>query len=131
MGLAADIGTWLAAGGYVGGVTGWTFAELYRPDDPDQVVVAGQFAGFSPDHKTDIERPGLQILVRAAQYESNAAEAKINAIFRAIKDDSAWPATINGAEYRLLQAQQSPFLLEFDENRRPVWAVNFNVWMTP
>lgn len=131
MGLAADIGDWLASQGHVRGATGWAFCDQYRSDRQDQIVVAGQYAGFEPEHKTGIERPGLQILVRSAEHDTDVAEAKIHAIFRDLTDGANWPATVNGSSYRSIQAVQSPFLLEFDEKRRPVWAVNFKVWMSP
>lgn len=131
MGMAGDIGTWLAAEGLVGGSTGWRFSEQYRNEAQHRLVVAAQFAGFAPDHRTSLERPGLQVSVRAGEFETDVAEAKVNEIFRALIDQTNWPATIGGTSYRAIKAQQSPFLLEFDGNRRPVWVVNFNVWMSP
>lgn len=127
MALAADIGTWLASEGHVGGSTGWTFAAEHRPSTPDKVVCAFMFAGGQPDTRPGLDRPGLQLQVRGAEYGFSAADDKIKAIREAIDAVGVWPQTINSTSYRFIRANGSQFTLGLDDNRRPILAANFDV----
>ena len=127
MSVAADIGTWLASGGYVGGSTGWTFGAEHRPSTPDKVVCAFGFAGGRPATRPGPDRPGLQIQVRGEEYGFSAADAKIAAIREAIDAVGVWPQTINSTSYRFIRANGSQFSLGLDDNRRPILAANFDV----
>lgn len=69
------------------------------------------------------ERPRIQLLCRAATYETG--RSTIQAIWQAL--DGVVNQTINGTFYVRVAAQQSPFLLERDDNGRCVFAANFAV----
>lgn len=69
------------------------------------------------------ERPRIQLLCRSESYV--AGRSLIQSIWEAL--DGVVNQTINGTSYVRVAALQSPFFLEFDDNKRYLFAVNFTV----
>jgi hypothetical protein len=119
MALLENLATYLTAQGYVGGATGWSYSIGRVLAEPDQLVTLSRFAGRFPDPGTGLERPGVQIRVRAADYAT--AEAKALALLRGLQLRP--PGTITGVRY--MHAEAGPIPLGEDENGRPEFSVNF------
>ena len=69
------------------------------------------------------ERPRIQLLCRSDSYVTG--RGLIQSIWEAL--DGVVNQTINGTSYVRIASLQSPFFLEFDENKRYLFAVNFSV----
>jgi hypothetical protein len=69
------------------------------------------------------ERPRVQLLCRASSY--SVGHSLIRSIWTLL--DGIVNETINGVGYVRVAALQSPFFLEFDDNKRYLFAVNFTV----
>lgn len=69
------------------------------------------------------ERPRIQLLCRSASY--TAGRSLIQTIWQAL--DGVVNQTINGTGYVRIAALQSPFFLDFDDNKRYLFAANFAV----
>ena len=75
------------------------------------------------------ERPGLQALVRAKDYQfARAAVEDIYTVLDGVANTNLPTAT--GPEYVQIDAVQSPFLIERDSNDRFVLGVNFLITKT-
>lgn len=126
MSLLDDIATQLQDDG-VGGIAGgggdltWTIYRSFQPDTPDQVIVISELPGDPRDQTEGIsyEFPGFQITVRAEEMMYDIARAKIDDIISSLNN-----VTISGFVY--VFADTSPIPLGYDENQRPVIALNFS-----
>ena len=119
-----EIGTYLETQG-----VGTQATDLFlrsAPDTPDACVAVLEYGGAPPVPKMGntpgaviLERPRIQVRARAATY--TAAETKAKAAWSALH----WfVGTLSGTVYYKIEALQSPFLLERDENNR--FIVGFN-----
>lgn len=93
------------------------------PPSPDNVVVAFEYAGEPPELHSNVEHPGLQIMVRNKSYD--AGRQKIEQVRNALHGVAE--TIINGHRYLLIQARQSPESLGRDENGRALFVCNFRV----
>lgn len=120
--LLDDIALYLQQQGV--GVVGTDIFKGQLPASPDDCIALFEYAG-EPQDLTDanLEYPGLQVLVRNKSYP--AGRQKIEQAVRVLHGVSE--QVINNVRYLLIQARQSPFLLERDENGRAVFVVNFRI----
>jgi len=121
MALLEDLATYLTAQSQIGGASGWSHSVGFFPDAPDQLVGLFQFAGRFPLQGITLERPGVQIRVRAATYP--AAQSKAYALFDVMND--AAPAAVTNVRY--WHAVGSPFPLGQDGAQRPEFVLNYDV----
>ena len=98
-----------------------------EPILPDNCVTVYVTPGFSPDGTLskgeEVWRPAIQVKVR--NRSSQAAGALIDSIkvFLHNRAGEIW----NGAKYMLIQCDQEPFPLGFDESSRSQWVCNFSI----
>jgi len=69
------------------------------------------------------EKPRIQLLCRNTSYPTG--HALIRSMATAL--DGVVNQTINGVFYIRIAAMQPPFLIEMDDNKRYVFAVNFSI----
>ena len=130
MSLLSDVGTYLnAASISTQDLTLGTNLFLGRlPDSPDTCVGLIQTGGLAPTDTygtsfPPLETQGLQTLVRAASYATG--EALAVDVFKSLL--SVENETLTSTLYLKIEANQSPFALERDEQERVVMSCNFNV----
>jgi len=133
MSLLSDVGTYLnAASISTADLTLGTNLFLGRlPDSPDTCVGLIQTGGLAPTDTygtsfPPLETQGLQTLVRAASYATG--EALAVDVFKSLL--SVENETLTSTLYLKIEANQSPFALERDEQERVVLSCNFNVVKT-
>lgn len=120
------------------GAGGWVLVKSQIPDStalPDNLVAVIETAGFPPDARVEIDRPAFQVLVRGSALQrgsSGYSEAKAQAL--SIKNDlhargpGQLGTTGSTGYYVGVLAMQDPFLLEYDQQNRPIVACNFVAW---
>tara|TARA_R110002020_G_scaffold123484_2_gene280001 strand:- start:2554 stop:2958 length:405 start_codon:yes stop_codon:yes gene_type:complete len=130
MSMLTDVGTYLAAATIsTQDLTLGTNLFLGRlPDAPDSCVGLIQTGGLAPTDTygtsfPPLETQGLQTLVRAATYATG--EALAVDVFKSLL--SVENETLTSTLYLKIEANQSPFALERDEQERVVLSCNFNV----
>ena len=130
MSLLSDVGTYLnAASISTADLTLGTNLFLGRlPDSPDTCVGLIQTGGLAPTDTygtsyPPLETQGLQTLVRAASYATG--EALAVDVFKSLL--SVENENLTSTLYLKIEANQSPFALERDEQERVVLSCNFNV----
>ena len=133
MSVLTDIGTYLnAASISTQDLTLGTNLFLGRlPETPDTCVGIIQTAGVAPTDTfgtsfPPLETQGLQTLVRATTYAT--AEALAVDVMKSLA--SVDNQTLTSTLYRKIEAQQSPFALERDNQERLVMSCNFLVTKT-
>jgi len=135
MGMPDDFAAYLLSSGFVDyelvpdPPVGWGVGTYVMPAAPDQVVIVGEYAGGPTEQLRTavLGKPGLQIRVRGAAFDSSAASAKITTI--ALVLDGLDPLRINGTQYLAVLSQQSAsFFLGLDAANRPEFSWNFIVW---
>lgn len=112
-----------------------TSAPLYKgllPDEPDLCGVVYETGGLPPVHamnasagQAKVERPRVQVVWRASEYDYATARDKAHAAFKLL--DGLPARSINGTEYLWGAAVQSPFLMGRDELKRPLIACNYDL----
>ena len=135
MGLMEDIGVYLSSNGQ--GAVGTAIFYGGRPDQPDDCLTLYEYSGPAPEMENSEdafawERPSLQMVSRsadplAARNTIRAAWAPLVPLTNLWLTDDAGKKTL----YREINPQQSPFQLGRDENRRFLWAVNFQIIKRP
>ena len=133
MSVLTDIGTYLnAASISTQDLTLGTNLFLGRlPETPDTCVGVIQTAGVAPTDTfgtsfPPLETQGLQTLVRATTYATEEALAVDVMKSLASVDNQTLTSTL----YLKIEAQQSPFALERDNQERLVMSCNFLVTKT-
>lgn len=92
------------------------------PDSPDLIICLYETTGYQPTMSFDddnVEYPGLQIICRGTDYMET--KDRINAIYKRLHGN----INVNG--FMNFIAQQSPFSLGQDEQRRWEFSVNFKI----
>ena len=98
-----------------------------EPTTPDNCVTVYDTPGFSPDNTLtkgeEAWRPAVQIKVRNRSYV--AAGNLINEIKELLhlQTGETWGGTL----YLLIQCDQEPFCLGFDDSNRAMWVCNFSL----
>lgn len=136
--LLDEVGARIIAAGYASstGLGGWVLMKSRLPDStalPDKLVAIIETAGLPSEARTEVDKPGFQLLVRGTSLQrgsSGYSEARSQA--QSIKNDlhargpGALGTTAGSTQYYVgIWAQQDPFLLEYDAQNRPVIACNF------
>ena len=134
MAFLDDISTLLTSSTVAGGATGWPLYLGHLPDSSaigDKAVALLETAGQEDMGRVDLERPGLQVVVRGAPtnttstaYQETQARAKL--INGAIHAFTGTPSS--GAYIAGLWNQSGPFFSGFDETWRPYFSANYLVW---
>lgn len=114
--------------------TGYSVFVNTLPDQPDKAIALNEGGGFGGDtvfaHAgMSTERPTLQLLVRGVPDEHDVPRLKIEQLYQAIADWSAFVQ--DGARYMDVTPIQAPFPFRKDERERRIFAVNFNVTKEP
>lgn len=127
-GFLEDIRRLLIDAGLVEGTSGWKCALGYMPPSPDQMVGLFRYAGNPPDSRNESEQceyPGLQVRVRAAEFNFAAADQKAEAIRNFLHTCDG--LVFEGRTYPWIEAVQSPFTVGNDESDRPEMLCNYIV----
>lgn len=119
--LLNDIAVYLQANDV--GTVGTDIFLGQLPATPDNVIALFEYAGEPPDLHWPGEYPSLQILVRNKSYD--AGRQKIEQVKNILHGMAE--TVINSHRFLLIRANQSPFLLERDENSRAIFVCNFRV----
>lgn len=96
------------------------------PDQPDRCVALYEYAGASPlevlvDEAATIERPSVQVLVRAGRNDyptARALAASVQAALVNIVDED-----ISGQRFLRVHALSSVNAVGTDENHRPIFSL--------
>jgi len=102
------------------------------PPTPDVMTVITEAGGLQPTHAFSdalpiIEYPRVQVRTRAAPDDYQASRERIEEIYQFFVQRGAETVS-GGARYLRWVPIQMPFALGQDDNRRWVFAVNFEVW---
>lgn len=97
-----------------------------QPESPDNITSIFDTIGRPPQLTMDVaklENPSIAIQVRSNDYQTGYALAE------QIKDALHGRAneTWNGTLYMVIYCVSGPFVLNWDENRRVIFSINFNV----
>jgi len=130
MSMLTDVGTYLAAASIsTQDLTLGTNLFLGRiPESPDTCVALIQTSGVAPTNTfgtsyPPLENQGLQTITRAASYAT--AEALAVDVMKSLA--SVENATLTSTLYLKIEAQQSPFALQRDDQERLLMSCNFLV----
>ena len=99
----------------------------FEPSSPDDCVTIFDTPGGLPNMSFDVseryDRPSIQIRVRNRNYVTGLQ------LTHDIKDFLHRKAheTVNGTYYSLIQCTGEPAFLDWDENRRARFIVNFDI----
>lgn len=131
MAMLNEIATRLSA---LSALSTYSIKKGHRPDAPDKVVSLYETGGAGADlgfgtPGIQFEHPGIQVLVRGAADDYEGPRAAIQAIYLDLPKVQG--ASLSGTAYHTILPVQTPFVLERDEKRRVVFAVNFNVEKEP
>jgi hypothetical protein len=98
-----------------------------EPAEPDECVTIFDTPGYPPQLNLDsserYENPSIQIRVRGMTY--NGAFALADLILSSLHGRAR--ETWNTTFYALIKCANGPFLLDWDENERPRFVLNFDI----
>lgn len=124
--LLDDISDLLASGGI-------STAILFKsqlPDNVETAIAIYETGGEAPIRSFQMtvgsvmaEQPRIQVLSRSTSYQT--ARNNIHTAWKLLENVAN--KSINGVRYLRIAAVQSPFMLERDQNDRPVLACNFEI----
>jgi hypothetical protein len=117
----------------VSGLSGVTIVKGLMPATPDVVLSLHEYGGSPPIQGFGVpgiqhEMPGVQVRVRGPRpgtggsHEYTTPRTVMETAYQALSQIQG--ATLSGTFYLMAHPQQSPFILERDENARVVFAVN-------
>jgi hypothetical protein len=133
--VADDLSDYLTSQGHGANTTDTGTAPIsifsnFSPTTPDQVVMVYETGGLSTVHamasgpgQAVQERPAVQIRCRAQTQTS--ARTLADDVFNSL--DGFRTRTINGTRYNYMEAIQSPFILDRDDEEREVFAFNVRI----
>lgn len=129
--LLDDIADYLSTSG-LGTVGTNIFKGGFPPDAPDASVCVYETGGFGTVHAMHsqpgnavVERPRIQVVARAAEYDYATARSTSQAAFLLL--DGLRNRTINGKRYLWITSLHSPFSIGADDNRRVRIGMNYDV----
>lgn len=129
VGLVVEIGKRLSSqsvASTAAGSTSFLLRYFELPSTHDRAVTVVPIAGFGMEYATNLDRPGVQVLVRASANGASELEDKADAIVAAL---NLIAHTTNlagsGREYVDIRKTSDPIWLGRDDNDRPIMAVNF------
>jgi hypothetical protein len=97
------------------------------PSSPDASIAVIPGTGQNPGLWYEWERPGIQIMVRAAAGGYTSANTSIDNIKNYLH---GLRTTINSTRYALINQQGDILYLGKDESNRPVFSANFRIQRT-
>lgn len=120
MSFAAELGQHLRTSGFSGVYVG------YRPPEPDQVIVLIDTPSIAPETTFAMETNRVQVTVRASGFDYPAASLLAQRVFVEIHGYPSLASTELSppARFLAIRALQNPFLMEYDDHDRPVFAFN-------
>lgn len=127
MAFLDDIGTFLQTQNV--GTLGTSLFIGLLPDTPDTCVAVFEYGGeegiytMGATKSVRMERPKLQVLVRAAAYST--ARTKVQDAYAAL--DTIAEQDLSGKRYHRVAAMAPPIYLGRDESNRPRFSCNFRV----
>ena len=129
--LLDDVATYLAANS-TRLTVGTNLTKAFMPDTPSTCTTLYETGGLFPLHyfstsqTRGYERPGLQVLSRSTDYQT--ARTVLEDVFTLLDGlaNTTLPTT-SGIAYVMVDAVQSPFLVDRDQNDRFRLAVNFTI----
>lgn len=128
-----DIGTRLQTAGI--GTLGTNLFLQMLPNTPDACVAVIEYQGLQPQ---DVlggqtlpkwERPRLQVISRGVKDDFAAARSKAEDAYRSLY--TVVNLTVNGTYYLRVTVQQTPFLMEVDSLKRPLFVFNIQAERVP
>ena len=132
--LLDDITDYLSSSG-VGTVGDTIFKGLLPSNAPEVCVIVYETGGVQPIRAMSsavgsvvVERPRIQVVCRAGEYDYAIARSKAQQIYALLEGFSE--RTINNVTYKYIAAVQSPFLMSRDKDRRPAVVCNYDVMKT-
>lgn len=102
------------------------YANEFPASSEDNAAYTRITGGFRPSEWTSLKRPSFQVIVRGAENNGPATEATANAIYDAYHQRSDF---VIGRQ-RVIHCtanQSAPLYIGRDENRRPMYSVNFTL----
>lgn len=136
MALLDEVGTILSTQSIASssGESGWYLALSMMPDStasPDRIVALIETPGTPPLATVEVDEPGLQVRVRGQSIMSAStayieARAKAEDAYQALHGLD--PGTYSSRYYAGVWADQTPYLLQYDDNNRPEIAFNLRVY---
>jgi Bacteriophage minor capsid protein len=116
--VADDVADLFAAAGW----TGWSVFVNEMPPEPDQAVGIFEAGGPPPGTRLDIDRPSVQVRVRAGKHDWPTARAKIKDAFDLLHKRTG---TLTGTYYVAIMATGDVLTLGLDANERPELAQTY------
>jgi len=107
-------------------VTGETLFLGRLPPSPDVVMALRQSGGLPPTEYFEgaIERPRVQVLVRGVNYST--ARLWAEQVYQSFLD--LVNIELSGTWYLQCEPDSPPGFLERDDNNRPIFVMNVEVW---
>lgn len=105
------------------------FVNDFRKDSPDASAIVRLAPSPPPSEWSNVSHPSFQILVRGAEADvTDAAEKTAFDILKALHNKVEF--TIAGKRVvHCISEQSVPFYLGWDDNRRPLYSLNFEMTM--
>jgi len=131
-----DVGAQLASAAVASssGGGGYVLVRSWLPDSTalqDKVVALIETGGMAPGPRAELDRPGFQLLVRGASIiraSSGYVDARAKAEAAKLALHALVFTSTSGRYYPGVLAQQDPFLLQLDDQKRPIIATNYLAW---
>ncbi len=136
MDFVQDVYDYLEAEGITGGSTAWEVQRRRVQDEPvlNQVVVLTEDGGPPPELKaaegigdSALQDMGVHVLVRAAQWDSDASYAKADEIYEALHGLQNVVLGSSSMTYMRVKAQSIPVFIGFDSQGRPRHTISFSL----
>lgn len=135
MGVVDDVYAYLETEALAGGVTAWGLVRRRESDSPhpDQLVIVTEDGGPPPEigaasgiGDAAMKDVGVQVMVRAGPWDSDASRAKAQAILDALHSLRA--TEIGSVTYTRVRAlAPEPVFLGFSTDGRPRHTVSFRL----
>jgi hypothetical protein len=137
MGVVQDVFDYLEAQGITAGSTEWEMTRRREMDEPaeDQLVVLTEDGGPAPEMKASegigdsaTHDPGVHVLVRAAQWQSDDSFAKALEIYEALHGLLDVTLVSGSDTYMRIRARTAgPIFIGFDAQGRPRHTIAFSL----
>lgn len=118
-----------AGAGTFAATSGWGIYLGSEPTEPHQVLTLYDTSGGEPNPKFLLDQPHVQVRVRGNPNDQPGTYTKAREVLDTLLGLPR--QSVNGTVYVGIWALNDPFLLEYDDNRRPVYTVNFRMWREP
>lgn len=130
--LLDDMWDLLASVGGAGVGTTGTMFRGFLPEKPDAAVALYETGGFAPIRamtgsagQVTAERPRVQIVARATEYDYQTARTRMANAYAVL--EGLMDRTVNGTRYLYAASVNSPFAMGRDAQGRVLIGCNFDV----